>query len=199
MNGFVTKSGKALLALSATAVLGVTGMSGAHAGPAATDTGRGQSSAGAPRTAAEAVRAELGKRATAGPDARIVCYRAHVAGIGWQSAVCDGSIAGTTGQSRAIEALEVATGNVGGLCLNAHLQGIGWQGTRCGADYTNVVVGTTGQSRRMEALSVSVNSGSVAARAHVQNLGWLGSVRGNPVTVGTTGRSLRLEAVQLWV
>ncbi|MEU2510982.1 hypothetical protein [Streptomyces syringium] len=198
MNGFVTKSGKALLALTVTAVLGATGMSTAHAGPAATDTGHDRTPAGAPRTAAEAVRAEQGKRA-AGPDARIVCYRAHVAGIGWQPAVCDGGIAGTTGQSRAVEALEVATGSVGGLCLNAHLQGIGWQGTRCGADYTNVVVGTTGQSRRMEALWVGVDSGSVAARAHVQNLGWLGSVRGNPVTVGTTSRSLRLEAVQLWV
>lgn len=34
-------------------------------------------------------------------------YRTHVAGIGWQAFVADGTIAGTTGQSRAIEAVEI--------------------------------------------------------------------------------------------
>ncbi|MBT2385548.1 hypothetical protein [Streptomyces sp. ISL-11] len=191
MNGFIRKSGKALLAISAASVLALTGMGTAQAQPS------GSTTRSADVSAADAVKAELAKRGPSAAAARIVCYRAHVAGIGWQAAVCDGRTAGTTGQSRAIEALEVATGNVGALCLDAHLAGIGWQGVRCGNDYENVVVGTTGQSRRMEALRMSVSSGSVSARAHIQNIGWQGTVRGNPVTVGTTGRSLRLEAIQI--
>ncbi|GAA0479976.1 hypothetical protein ACFQ2B_29760 [Streptomyces stramineus] len=199
MNGFITKSGKALLALSVTAVLGAAGMGTAHAQSPSADTGRSGTTVGAPRTAAEAVKAELAKRGPSTADARIICYRAHVADIGWQPVVCDGTVAGTAGQSRAVEALEIATGNVGGLCANAHLRDIGWQGTRCAGDYQNVLVGTTGQARRMEALSISVGSGTVTARAHVQNIGWMGATRGASVTVGTTGSSLRLEAVQLWV
>jgi len=34
-------------------------------------------------------------------------YRAHVSGIGWQPYVADGAVAGTTGQSRAIEAVQI--------------------------------------------------------------------------------------------
>ncbi|GHC46734.1 hypothetical protein [Streptomyces cinnamoneus] len=190
MNGFVTKSSKALLALSAAAVLGLTGTATAQARTTG-ETAR----SGATGTAADAVKAELANRGAAA--GRIVCYRVHVADLGWLPAVCDGSVAGTTGQSRRMEAIEVAVGNVGGVCLNAHLADIGWQGTRCGGDYQNVVAGTTGQSRRMEALHISVASGSVTARAHLEGIGWQHAVRGNPVTVGTTGQSRRMEAIQI--
>ncbi|GAA0343764.1 hypothetical protein [Streptomyces blastmyceticus] len=182
-----------MLALSVAAVLGTAGMGTAHAQERAGSTGTA-------RTAADAVKAMVGERgAQARPDGRVVCYRAHVAGIGWQSPVCNGQVAGTTGQSRAIEALEVSTSGVGGICVEAHAADIGWQGIRCGGDLQNVTVGTTGESRRMEALWLSPRSGSVSAQAHVQNYGWMGWQSGNSVTVGTTGASLRLEAVQITV
>jgi uncharacterized protein YjdB len=34
-------------------------------------------------------------------------YRAHVSGIGWQSYVADGATAGTTGQARSVEAVQI--------------------------------------------------------------------------------------------
>ncbi|MEU7133490.1 hypothetical protein [Streptomyces sp. NPDC046261] len=191
MNGFVTTSGKALLALSAAAVLGLTGTATAQA-----QTTSQQPTRAAAGTAADAVRARLAQPGAAAAG-RIVCYRVHVAEQGWLPAECDGGVAGTTGQSRRIEAIEVAVGNVGWVCLNAHLADTAWQGTRCGNDFENVVAGTTGQSRRLEALNIRVSSGSVWARAHVQDIGWQNAVRGKAVTVGTTGQSRRMEAVQI--
>jgi uncharacterized protein YjdB len=122
-----------------------------------------------------------------------VCYRAHVQNIGWQGWACNGEIAGTTGQSLRLEALDIARQDGGTICADAHVQDIGWQGWRCG---TSVSVGTTGQSLRMEALTLSVDD-TVCANAHVQDIGWQGWYCGNSVTVGTTGKSLRMEAIQI--
>ena len=36
-----------------------------------------------------------------------ICYRAHVQNIGWQSEVCDGRVAGTTGRSLRMEAIRI--------------------------------------------------------------------------------------------
>lgn len=133
---------------------------------------------------------------------RHICYAAHVENIGWQQPVCDGAVAGTTGQSLRLEALDIAVSGVGGVCAAAHVQNTGWQPTTCVGDVTDVYVGTTGQSLRMEALAIRVASESVCANAHVQNVGWQGvrcAGAPNYVVVGTTGQSLRMEAVQLGV
>jgi uncharacterized protein YjdB len=122
-----------------------------------------------------------------------VCYRAHVQDIGWQGWKCNGEIAGTTGQSLRLEALDIARKDGQTICANAHVQDIGWQGSRCG---TSVSVGTTGQSLRMEALALSVDD-TVCANAHVQDIGWQGWYCGNSVVVGTTGQSLRMEAIRI--
>jgi uncharacterized protein YjdB len=122
-----------------------------------------------------------------------VCYRAHVEKIGWQDWACNGQIAGTTGQSLRLEALDIARQDGETICANAHVQDIGWQGWRCG---TSVSVGTTGQSLRMEALTLSAVD-TVCANAHVQDIGWQGWSCGNSVTVGTTGQALRMEAIRI--
>ena len=80
-----------------------------------------------------------------------VCYRAHVEKIGLQDWACNGEIAGTTGQSLRLEALDIARQDGETICANAHVQDIGWQGWRCG---TSVSVGTTGQALRMEAIRI---------------------------------------------
>lgn len=41
------------------------------------------------------------------PSGQQVCYRAHFQNIGWQNWVCDGKIAGTTGASLRLEAIEI--------------------------------------------------------------------------------------------
>ncbi|MFE3524942.1 polysaccharide deacetylase [Streptomyces sp. NPDC059161] len=194
-----------ILGLALAGTLGASGVAEAEAQPSV--PAPAVSRASADRSAVEAPAAVVAQlkaatnraRASLAPNARVICYAAHVQDIGWQSAVCDGTVAGTTGQSRRMEALAISTSGAGGVCANAHLADIGWQGWACGRDGDVVTVGTTGQSRRMEALGVQVGTGSVGAQAHVEGYGWLGSVSGNPVYVGTTGQSRRMEAVRIWV
>jgi uncharacterized protein YjdB len=136
---------------------------------------------------------------------RSICYAAHVQNIGWQSWVCDGQIAGTTGQSLRMEALAIITSGTGGICAQAHVQNIGWMGVDCEPDGSEALVGTTGESLRMEALFLAPNTspGSICADAHVQNIGWQGVVCNDGawggLEVGTTGQSLRMEAITITV
>jgi uncharacterized protein YjdB len=153
-----------------------------------------------PRPVVRALLAALRQRQARAPATRHVCYQAHVQNIGWQNYVaCDGAVAGTTGRSLRMEALAIATSNVGGLCAAGHVQNIGWQPSSCAADGQTVTVGTTGRSLRLEAVTLRPRTGSVCANAHVQNIGWQGTVCGGTVTVGTTGRSLRMEAITIRV
>jgi hypothetical protein len=122
-----------------------------------------------------------------------ICYRASIQGSGWQPAVCDGGLAGTTGQSLAIEAIQIWS-NVPGvtICYSTALAGTGWQGTRCNGQ----MAGTQHESRRMEAIKITLSTGSVGYRAAVQDLGWLPWVSNGGVA-GTTGQSRRLEALRV--
>ena len=127
-----------------------------------------------------------------------VSVGAHVSGIGWMAAVCDGATAGTTGRSLSLEALRVSLENQqlpGTVQVRAHVSGIGWQG------WTSGTAGTTGRSLRMEALQVRL-TGEMAAsydvyyRAHVSGIGWMGWAKdGDPA--GTVGMSRAVEAVQV--
>ncbi|MFJ3877941.1 polysaccharide deacetylase [Streptomyces sp. NPDC090077] len=192
----MSRAAGAVLGMALAGVLGATGVAGAQERPAPE---RGGAVAEAPASVVADVEAAAARQHALAPAARVVCYAAHVQDIGWQSAVCDGAVAGTTGQSRRMEAVTIATSGTGGVCANAHLADIGWQGWRCAADGKAVTAGTTGQSRRMEALGVQVGSGNVAAQAHVADYGWLNAAGGNPVYVGTTGQSRRMEALRVWV
>ncbi|MBR4904853.1 MAG: Ig domain-containing protein [Selenomonadaceae bacterium] len=122
-------------------------------------------------------------------------YQAHVEGIGWMREVGSGEVAGTTDQSRRLEAIVINFSD--GIEYNAHVQDIGWQGWR----YSGGVAGTVGESRRMEAIRIRLtgrlaNDYDVYYRAHVQDIGWQNWVRNGEVA-GTAGRSLRLEALQI--
>jgi uncharacterized protein YjdB len=129
------------------------------------------------------------------PAARVICYNVHLQDIGWQGARCNGEIAGTTGESRRVEAIVIAVStDVGSVCYNSHIQDIGWQGSRCNGE----ISGTTGQSRRLEATAIAVATGSVCYNAHVQDIGWQGT-RCNGQIAGTTGQSRRLEAIAIVV
>ena len=125
-------------------------------------------------------------------------YRGHVAYTGWQSYVYDGSTAGTTGKSRALESLNVSLGpNMpdGSVELRAHVAKFGWQAWETGS------CGTTGRSLAMEAIEIRL-TGDVAAqydvwyRVHVEDLGWLGwASNGDPA--GTSRKELQMEAIQI--
>ncbi|ACZ31577.1 SpoIID/LytB domain protein [Xylanimonas cellulosilytica DSM 15894] len=127
-------------------------------------------------------------------------YRAHVQNVGWQSWVSQGSVAGTSGRSLRVEALQfrVPSGGVsGGVECSAHVQNVGWTGFVTAGN----TCGTSGRSLRVEALRLRLTGElgkqfDVWYRVHVQDLGWLGWAS-NGAEAGTAGMSLRNEAVEV--
>ena len=128
-------------------------------------------------------------------------YQAHVGGIGWQNYVGTGKIAGTTGESKALEAIRIRVtsqgGTSGSIEYQAHVGGVGWQ------DYaTNGnLAGTTGQAKAMEAIKIKL-TGDLATkydiyyRVHVGGVGWL-DWASNDQIAGTVGYSKNLEAIEI--
>ena len=147
--------------------------------------------------------------------ANALSVEAHVAGIGWQPAVGNGGTAGTTGQSRAVEALRVRLSD--GLSARytvwyrVHSAEFGWLGWACdGAE-----AGSAGYGRAAQAVQVAVlpkgdpapgdtatpfknrvdDPASISIRSHTANIGWMSPV-GNGAIAGTTGRALPMEALE---
>ena len=129
-----------------------------------------------------------------------VTYRTHVQTYGWQSWVSDGSLAGTTGESKRVEALQIKLKNApysGSIKYSAHVQGIGWMDPVT----DGATAGTTGQSRRVEAITIEL-TGEMAEkydvyyRVHSQKLGWMGWAK-NGEKAGSKGCYLRVEALQV--
>ncbi|MCX4546721.1 hypothetical protein [Streptomyces sp. NBC_01565] len=137
--------------------------------------------------------------AEAAPEAGKVCYRAHVAGKGWMEWNCDGQFAGTVGENRAIEALDIQIWGRGYFCADAHIRNVGWQDPmgKCMPSGQVKRVGTVGQALPMEAVRINLSYGSLEAVAQVQDRGWIGPWRGDYITVGTTGEAKNLELITL--
>ncbi|MGN8980732.1 hypothetical protein ACTNBG_09055, partial [Collinsella sp. HCP28S3_E6] len=163
----------------------------------------------------EALRLVLSDASTGEPlGADAVSVEAHVAGIGWQPAVGNGAVAGTTGQARAVEALRVRlSADLSGrytVWYRVHSAEFGWLGWACdGAD-----AGSAGYGRAAQAVQVAVlpkgdpapgdtstpfvdrssEPPSVSYRAHVAGIGWQGAVS-DGAAAGTTGQGRALEAL----
>ncbi len=132
-----------------------------------------------------------------------VSYMVHVQGIGdqtpWRS---DGSTAGTSGESKRLEALsakiEPGFPIAGGITYHAHIQSTGWE-TEWKSDGDRS--GTTGSSKRLEAVEMKLTDKLAEAydlyyRVHAQRVGWT-SWASNGQVCGTSGMSWRLEAIQI--
>lgn len=129
-----------------------------------------------------------------------VKYQTHVQTYGWQSYVADGTVSGTEGQSKRLEAIRVALGNKsvsGSIRYKTHVQTYGW------LDWVgeDLVSGTEGQSKRLEAIQIELtgeiaNKYDIYYRVHSQTYGWLGWAK-NGQKAGTAGYSKRLEAIQI--
>ena len=90
-------------------------------------------------------------------------YRVHMADIGWGEWAKDGATAGTTGQARRIEAVEMnLTGEKAAnydIYYRVHMAYKGWGEWVTGGK----MAGTTGQCRRIEAIEIQlVPKGCVA-------------------------------------
>jgi Clostridial hydrophobic W/Astacin (Peptidase family M12A) len=131
-----------------------------------------------------------------------VVYQGHVQNTGWQGWVGNNAIAGTTGQSKNLEAFRIDTSGVKPgveLVYQAYVPNIGWMSEQIGG-----IAGTTGQGRPLEAFKIRVKSSaavptptcSLSYRAHVSGIGWQAWV-GAGVLAGTTGQGKWIEALQI--
>lgn len=128
-----------------------------------------------------------------------VTYRAHVKNKDWLQWVQNGATAGTTGESRRMEAaqLRIANGPPNmGICYQAYVGGEGWQEFVCDGK----TAGTTGKGKRMEAIRIHLTrfpqGCSIEYRAHVRGLGWMRWVPYSQMA-GTTGENRRMEALEV--
>jgi uncharacterized protein YjdB len=140
-----------------------------------------------------------------------ITYRAHVSNIGWMNAVSDGATAGTTGQAKRVEAVQISLSgqlaNTYDVWYRVHVQNIGWMGwAKNGA-----TAGTTGLARRVEAVEIKLLPKGSSAPGPTKlvsidgsNLSFTGQVSSRSVggsfssvalgqTAGTTGKSLALN------
>jgi len=129
-----------------------------------------------------------------------VIYEAYVQDHGWLPPVQNGTTAGTTQESRRLEAMKIQlSGAVPPgvrICYSAYVQGSSiWKPETC----DGAPVGTTGEGRRMEAIKIrllNTTEFGVMYAAHVQGKGWLPIAKdGQPA--GTTGEARRMEALEV--
>ncbi|MFD8304001.1 hypothetical protein ACFV29_16890 [Streptomyces sp. NPDC059690] len=145
---------------------------------------------------------------------RHICYRAYVSGQGWQKPVCDGTVAGTTGQNRSIKALNIAVRGTGGTAANAFVHKSGstdgkgvWMPhwTANTADGKDIYIGHARKSApNMLGFAINVGSGGQvcqSARVHNSDWGQWGCVGPRPEYVfgGTLTNDVWLEAVKFTV
>lgn len=140
-----------------------------------------------------------------------ISYGAHIQDIGWQEDRSNGSFAGTTGQSKRIEAVHIALGDSSDYSIwyRAHVQGYGWLGWA--KDGQNA--GTEGLSKRLEAVELAVlPAGQVPEgydpsigpfkhsvlkySSHISRVGTVTGVEDsieNHILLGSTGNGRNLE------
>lgn len=123
-----------------------------------------------------------------------VSYQGHLRGIGWVNWQCDGAMAGSTGQSRRVEALRISP--VKHMDVTVHIRDIGDKLYKNITEST--IIGTTGQEKRLEALKIESGDTVYLYRVHQKNLGWSRwCVNGQ--WAGEKGKSLQIEAVEIQV
>lgn len=125
-------------------------------------------------------------------------YKTHVQYDGWQTEKSNGRIAGTEGQAKRLEAIQIRLENVPTNTIveyQVHVQNIGWQEWKKNGE----TAGTYNKSLRLEAIRINLKNlegYSIEYRVHIENLGWQ-KWKKNGEIAGTTGQNLRLEAIQI--
>ena len=130
-----------------------------------------------------------------------IMYRVHIQDIGWQEWKYDGEVAGTEGQSKRVEAIEIklvdkSVFKVGfsnapdgaKMRYKVHIQDIGWQDWKSDGQ----VAGTEGQSKRIEAIQIELENledYTIEYKVHIQDIGWTNWYRDGEME-GTVGKGL---------
>ncbi len=134
-------------------------------------------------------------------DTTLVSYKTHVQYDGWQEWKHDGQMAGTSGESKRLEGINIELDESipysGGIRYQTHIQNIGWQDWKS----DGAMSGTSGQSLRLEAIRIEL-TGEMAKhydvyyQVHAQNYGWLDWAK-NGELAGTATYGLRLEGIHV--
>lgn len=131
-----------------------------------------------------------------------VRYRAHSADIGWQAYVNEGQMAGTTGKSKAVQAVNISLDQPeysGAVEYRTYVENEGWQTWVKNGGQS----GTVGRSLQAEIFQIRL-TGEMAEhfdiyyRVHVANLGWLGWAE-NGENAGSSGKGYGIEALEIRV
>ena len=145
-----------------------------------------------------------------------ISVQSHISGIGWEVQPAGNcQVSGTTGQSRAIEALKIKLSDELSasydIWYRVHSANFGWLGWAKNGE----PAGSQGYARRAEALQIKVlpkgsadapqqtvafkdrtaEPPSVTYRTHVSNVGWMGNVSDGK-TSGYAGGSNAIEALE---
>ena len=130
-----------------------------------------------------------------------VSYRTHVQTYGWQPYVSNGAMAGTSGESKRLEGINIKVdGNKNlGIQYTTHVQTYGWMPW----SRNNEMSGTSGESKRLEAIKIQLigndkDKYDVYYRVHAQHYGWMGWAK-NGQAAGTAGFAYRLEGINIVV
>lgn len=128
-----------------------------------------------------------------------ILYNAHSQDIGWQGWRSEGVTAGTTGQSRRMEAvcIKLSKNNTSMITYRAHVQDLGWLNWV----ESGQVAGTTGKSYRLEGIQIKLKNEyasqyDIYYRMHVSDFGWLGWAK-NGELAGSEGIGLAAEAIEI--
>ena len=129
-----------------------------------------------------------------------VVYNTHVQTYGWQDYVGNGTLSGTSGESKRLEGIHIRLANqyyAGGVEYRTHVQGIGWQEWKSNGEMS----GTSGQAKRLEGIEIRLTGEisdhfDIYYQVHAQTFGWLGWAK-NGQMAGTSGLSKRLEAIKI--
>ncbi len=131
-----------------------------------------------------------------------VRYRTHVQTYGDQPWRQDGSVSGTSGESKRLEGIWMELGKnfplSGGISYKTHVQTFGWEDSWRTSGQKS---GTSGMSKRLEAIQIKLtgdisNHYDVYYRVHAQRVGWMSWAK-NGQSAGTSAMSWRLEALQV--
>ena len=126
-------------------------------------------------------------------------YATYVQSFGWTPIVKDGTVSGTLGLSKRIEAIQIKLTKQdyeGSVVYSSYVQGAGWQGWK-----SNLAVsGTLGKSKRLEGLKVKLTKKmaehyDVYYRTYAQSYGWLGWAKNGAASGTALGK--RIEAVSV--
>lgn len=127
-----------------------------------------------------------------------IIYQAHSQKVGWQDAVSNGTMAGTTGLGLRLEALNIKLDGIdGGITYRGYVEGSGWQPYV--AD--GVDTGKTGTRKSLMAVQISL-TGEAAKQydlyyqIHKSNVGWMGWVTAGK-QAGISCIANKMEAIQI--